>query len=100
MINGVTFTAIASGATGNQFNVGVDDPTTAANAAAVINASASALIGGYVKATAALGVITVTAVSYGLSGNQATLVGSTNIVASAARLTGGVVDPNQVIYNF
>lgn len=99
-INGVVFTAIASGATGNQFNVGGSDTVTAANLAAVINASVTALIPGYVTATSALGVVTVTSAFYGLGGNQSTLVGSTNITASAARLTGGTLDSAALTLNF
>lgn len=38
---GVTFTAVASGATGNQFNVGADAAATAANLAAVVGANAT-----------------------------------------------------------
>lgn len=90
-INGVTFTAVASGATGNQFNVGVSDTLTAASAAAAINASASALVSGKagVTATSALGVVTLTAITSGVTGNAITLAGGTNIAASGARLTGG-----------
>lgn len=100
VINGVTFTGIASGATGNQFNIGVSDTATAANAAAAINASVTALIPGYVTATSALGVVTVSNVFRGISGNQTTLVGSTNITASGARLTGGAVDPTAKTLSF
>lgn len=91
VINGVTFTAVASGATGNQFNVGVSDTATAANAAAAVNASASALVSGNagVIATSALGVVTLTAKTAGVTGNAITLAGGTNITASGARLTGG-----------
>lgn len=99
-INGVTFTAIASGATGNQFNVGGTDTLTAANLAAAINASASSLISGYVTASSALGVVTVSSVFYGIGGNQVTLVGSTNIVASGARLTGGLADAAALTISF
>lgn len=99
-INGVTFTCVASGATGNQFNVGASDTLTAAAAAAAINASVTALISGYVTATSALGVITVTSALYGRGGNQATLVGGSNITASGARLTGGALDPSQKTYTF
>jgi hypothetical protein len=90
-VNGVTFTAVASGATGNQFNVGVSDTLTAANAAAAVNASASALVSGNagVLATSALGVVTLTAKTSGVTGNAITLTGGTNIAASGARLTGG-----------
>lgn len=99
-INGVTFTCVASGATGNQFNVGGTDTLTAAAAAAAINASVTALIPGYVTATSALTVVTVTAVNYGITSNQATLVGSANIAASAARLTGGAADTGTLTLNF
>lgn len=97
-INGVTFTAVASGATGNQFNIGASDVLTAANLAAAINASATALVAGYVTATSAAGltttgVVTVTSAFYGLAGNQ-TLIASADatITASGAALTGGAVD--------
>lgn len=97
VVNGVTFTAVASGATGNQFNVGVSDTLTAAAAAAVVNASATALIPGYVVATSAAGltttgVLTITSAFYGLSGNQMTLTGGTHITASDARATAGAAD--------
>lgn len=38
-INGTTFTAVASGAAGHQFNVGASDTATAANLATAINAA-------------------------------------------------------------
>lgn len=100
-VNGVTFTAVASGATGNQFNVGADDTETAANLAAAINASVTALVAGYVTASSALTVVTVTSAFYGLSGNQ-TLIASADstIVASGARLTGGAVDAGALTLNF
>lgn len=63
----VTFTARASGATGNEFNVSGTVATQAANIAAAINASSN--LTGKVTATAALGVVTITAVVPGLSGN-------------------------------
>lgn len=40
-INGVVFTAVASGATGTQFDVGLSDTETATNLAAVIDANSS-----------------------------------------------------------
>lgn len=96
-INAVTFTAVVSGATGNQFNVGADDLETAENAAAAINASATALVDGYVTAYAfdddGDETLVVTSAFYGLAGNQ-TLIASADgtIVASGARLTGGAAD--------
>lgn len=95
-INGVTFTAVASGATGNQFNVGGNDTITAANLAAAINASATALVTGVVTATSSGAVVTVTAHEMGLTGNCILLAGGTNITASGARLTGGTYTSNVV----
>ncbi len=98
VINGVTFTAVASGATANQFDVGVSDTQTAANAAASVNASVTALVAGYVTASSAAGltttgVLTITSAFYGLSGNQVTIsTPDTTITASGARLASGAVD--------
>lgn len=106
VINGVTFTCMASGATGNQFNVGADDTESAVNAAAAINASVTALVSGYVTAAGAAGltttgVVTITSVAYGLSGNQATLVSNdATITASGAKLTGGAADATAQTLSF
>lgn len=106
VINGVTFTCVASSATGNQFNVGADDVESAENAAAAINASVTALISGYVTATGAAGatttgVVTITSAFYGLSGNQVTLVSNdATITASGARLTGGLADATAQTLSF
>jgi len=90
LINGVTFTAVASGATGNQFNVGGSDTITAANLAAAINGSASALVNGHVLASAVGPVVTVTAKLAGVTGNAITIAGGgATVAASGARLTGG-----------
>lgn len=100
-INGVSFTAVASGAGANQFDVGADDTETAANLAASINASVSALVDGYVTASSAAEVVTVTSAFYGIAGNQ-TLIASADvtIVASGARLTGGAADPDALTISF
>lgn len=100
VINGVTFTAVASGASGNQFNVGLTDAATAINAAAAVNASNTTLIQGYVSASADTGVVTITAYDPGQAGNCITLAGGTHITASGARLTGGSEDPNKTIFTF
>lgn len=100
-INGVDFTAVASGATGNQFNVGADDEETAANLAAAINASATALVSGYVTASASGEVVTVTSAFYGLAGNQTTIASAdATITASGARLTGGAADATAQTLSF
>ena len=103
-INGVTFTAVASGATGNQFNVGVDDAATATNLANAINASVTALVTGVVTAARtddSPATVTVTAVNGGAQGNLITIASADGtIVASGARLTGGAVDPGEKLYTF
>lgn len=103
-INGVVFTAVTSGATGNQFNVGANDVATAVNAAASINASTTALVDGYVTATANVGSLTgvmITSDFYGIAGNQATITGGQSTIhASAGRLTGGTNDSGEKVYTF
>ncbi len=105
-INGVAFTCTAGAPGANQFQVGIDDDATAANMAAAINASVSALVAGYVTAeqTGFLpGTVTVTITSsfYGLAGNQ-TLIASADatITASGTHLTGGAADATAQTLNF
>lgn len=101
IVNGVTFTAVASGATGNQFNIGEDDEETAVNLAAAISGSVTALVAGYVSATSVDETVTVTSDFYGLSGNQCTIESSDGtIVASGARLTAGAADATAQTLNF
>lgn len=89
-INGVVFTAVASGATANQFNVGTD-AVTATNLAASINASVTALVAGVVSAAAVGTVVTISAIQGGSLGNIITLASSGSTVnPSGARFTGGV----------
>ncbi len=105
-INNVSFTAVASGAGANQFNVGVTDAATAANLAASINASVTALVAGYVTAAvtstaSSPAVVTVYSTNYGIFGNQ-TLIASADgtIVAGGARLVSGAVDASAKSYTF
>lgn len=89
-VNGVTFTCVSSGATGNQFNVGADDEESAANAAAAVNASATALVTDNVVATSSGAVVTITARYAGTLGNCITIADAdSTITTSGARLTGG-----------
>ncbi len=67
-VNGVAFTARASGAVANEFNIGTSVTATAANLAASINASVTAGIIGTVQASSALGVVTFSAVVPGSAG--------------------------------
>ena len=90
LINGVTLTCVASGATANQFNVGGTDTITATNMAAAINASTSALVSEHVTASAAAAVVTITAKEFGDEGNAITISSpDSTITASGARLSGG-----------
>lgn len=89
-INGVDFTCVASGATGNQFNVGGDDTASAAAAVTAINASATDLVSGTCVASSAAGVVTITAKYPGTTGNAITIAsGDATITASGARLENG-----------
>jgi phage tail sheath gpL-like len=100
-INGVSFAAVASGATGNQFNVGVSDTATAVNLAATINASVTALVQGCVEATSVSNVVYLAASAPGLIGNQTAIAsGQASIIASASRLTGGDADTDEKVYTF
>lgn len=101
-INGVVFTAVASGATGNQFNVGGTDTAAATSLAAAINGSATALIQNTVSATSALGVVTISAKVPGVAGNAYTLASSngSRLAVSGARLTGGTNDSGSKTYTY
>lgn len=89
VINGVTLTAVASGAVNNQWNVGASATASAANLAAAIVASTSPLVSGTVTASSLAGVVTLTAAAVGLLGNAVTLAATGAGTASGARLTGG-----------
>jgi hypothetical protein len=87
---GIVFTCVASGATGNQYNVGGTDTLTAVNLAAAINASVTAGIAGVVTATSALTVVTLTATAPGRSGNGYTLaISAHGSVSGSGRFTSG-----------
>lgn len=88
-INGTVFTCVASGATGNQFNVGGTDTITATNLAAAINASATTTVKGCVTALSAAAIVTVTCTIPGNIGNTQTLAISAHGSVSAARCAGG-----------
>lgn len=98
LINGVTFTAKASGATGNQFNVGATATASASALATAINASATALVSGLVSASSAAGVLTITAKLAGVTGNAITIAKGVDagsvMTVSGARLTGGTAANN------
>lgn len=72
-INGVTFTARASGAAANEFNIGGTPTLNAANLAAAINASTTARIIGTVGASSAAGVVTFFSIVPGSVGLTTTI---------------------------
>jgi len=93
-INGVAFTARASGAVANEFNIVTGANGTAL--AAAINASTSAKIKNIIKATATTAqAITITCLVPGTIGNLCTLAESMDnfaITGSATALAGGTED--------
>lgn len=104
IVNGTTFTAVASGATGNQFNVGVSATASATNLKTAINASATALVSSQVLASSSVGTVTITSLDYGVFGNQCTIAKGTDagsvMTVSGARLTAGAVDATAVTLSF
>jgi len=89
IIGGFTLTAVASGATANQFNVGASDTLTMANLAAKINGHAT--ISEYVTASADGTTVTLTATLPGAIGNGIGLAatGGLSIGGSATRMASG-----------
>jgi hypothetical protein len=98
-INGVAFTARASAAVANEFNLvsgGTAPADAAGNAtalAASINASVTAKIKNIIKASAALGVVTLTCLVPGAIGNLCTLAESMdNFTVDNATFENGTED--------
>lgn len=87
VIGGVTFTASASPSGEAEFDISGDDTADAASLAAKI--AAHSTLGAVVTASAASGVVTITALQKGVIGNFITIVGDTGITASGATLSGG-----------
>lgn len=106
LINGVTLTAVASGAVNNQWNVAGSAALQAASLALAINASSSTIISGIVSASAPSATLTISAIALGLSGNAVTIAKGTDtgtvMTVSGARLTGGLAATTSasVLYKF
>jgi len=99
-INGVAFTARASGAVANEYNLVAGSVTlTAAALAAAINASTTARIIGNVGATSALGVVTFFSLIPGSVGIPNTITESTdNFTLTATNFaTGGTQAHSAII---
>jgi len=89
IVNGVTWTFVASGATGSQTNIGASLSATMTQLASDLNASANSSINvaSYAGTATALNITYKTT---GAAGNTYTLAsGNTNGVASGATLSGG-----------
>lgn len=83
-VAGTVFTFVASGAVGNQINIGANAGETATAIAAAVTALA------LVNAVAAGSVVTVTAATAGVAGNTIALVNNgAKITRSGPTLTGG-----------
>jgi hypothetical protein len=98
LVANVTLTAKTSGAVAanGEFNLSATPTTQATNIAAAINAVAG--LSGIVTATSALGVVTITAVQPGKTGNGLQISeGLTNVTATA--FSGGS-DGSQVAVNY
>lgn len=91
VVNGVTFTFKASGATGAQVNLGSTLADTMENLATVLNASVdTAVDDATYRLNAKRDTLLIRAVALGTGGNAFTLAnGTSNAVRSAATLTGG-----------
>lgn len=99
-VNGVVFTCVASGATGNQFNVGGTDTITATNLAVAINASSTAKVINVISAAAVAAIVTITAIQPGLQGNMNTIaISAHGSVSGSGFLTSGT-DGDQITTNF
>lgn len=101
-IGGTTLTASASPASESDFSQAGTDTQDAASLASVINAHS--VLSHLVKATSALGVVTITALQSGVVGNQIVIskVGTPITLAPTTALaggTGGAMDVGTVYLN-
>lgn len=89
-INGVAFTFKASGASGNQINIGADLATTIGNIVTKLNGSADTAVDDATYSGSAT-VLTITNDTAGVAGNTFTLAAGTgsNGTVSGATLAGG-----------
>lgn len=84
-INGIIFTAVTSGATNNEFNVGVNTNATATNLATSLNENTG--INTYFNATVNNNIITLTEKNIG-NGNTPTIASTTGKV----KITNGIIE--------
>lgn len=97
-INGIVFTAVASGPTANQFLAG-SAAVSGIDLARSINTSVSSAILGVVRSeVSAAGVVNVIAQYPGALGNLVTTATSANLTAGGATLVGGTYTANLFKY--
>lgn len=96
VVNGVTFTFVASGATGNQINVGVDLPTSLDNMIAILNGSAEANVALATYTEDGTDTLTASFDVNGVAGNAFTIAATVaaGVTVSGATLTGGQDTPS------
>ena len=88
VVAGTTFTVVASGATGNQVNVGGTNAAMATAIADKINATSA--LSGIVTASASAAVVTITAAQRGKMGNGIQIAGTAvRLAASGTALSSG-----------
>lgn len=93
VVNGVTFTAVASNPGANQFLRATPKAVTAGHFADAVNASTSTGVSGVIKAVLNGSVVTLFAITPGDEGNDYTLTEtSAQITVSGATFTGGKDD--------
>jgi phage tail sheath gpL-like len=97
-VNGITFTCVASGATGNQYNVGGSDTITGDNLVTALLANAT--LAAMITAANVAGVVTLTALNPGALGNAITLAISAHGSVSAARMAGGTNGDTETTHFF
>jgi hypothetical protein len=92
-INGTAFTAVASGATGNQFNIGANLAATLTNIVTVLSASVVPAVQQATYTQTGGNTLVITRTVLGPTGNTFTLAASTtpasNCTVSGATLSGG-----------
>lgn len=96
VLNGIPLTAVAGAPAVDQFTIGGDEFTTAANIATAINAPANSFDGFVSASSGGTDTVTIKAVVPGAAGNLVTLSTTGGaMVASGATLAGGADRPNK-----
>lgn len=96
VIGGITLTAVAGAPAVDQFQIGADEFTTAANIATAINNPANSFDTLVSANSGGTDIVSLTAVAAGAAGNAITLTTTgASLVASGATFSGGADTPNK-----